>query len=109
MAQTLMPRGHTSTIYTMESLTPSSTVMVLVRLGQRRRPLTYKPDESEGHSTLRESIKRLYSDVILQGEQFFLQIKDEQWDRESVDLDMQASVPDRSVLRVVLEVCCKYL
>ena len=74
----------------MESLTPSSTVMVLVRLGQRRRPLTYKPDESEGHSTLRESIKRLYSDVILQGEQ----IKDEQWDGEFVDLNVQASVPD---------------
>ena len=80
--------------YKMESLTPTSTVMVLVRLGQRRRPLTYKPDESEGHSTLRESIKRLYSDVILQGEQFSLQIKDEQWDGEFVDLDVQASVPD---------------
>ena len=46
---------------------------------------------------LRESIKRLYSDIILQGEQFFLQIKDEQWDEEFVDLDVQASVPDRSI------------
>ena len=46
---------------------------------------------------LRESIKRLYSDVILQGEQIFLQVKDEQWDGEFVDLDVQASVPDRSI------------
>ncbi len=68
-----------------------AAIKVLVRFGDRCRPVQFTGDEL--HLKIRE---------VNQQEDFFLQIKDEEWGGEFVDISDEQQIPDKSVLNIFL-------
>ena len=86
----------------------SSLKMVLVCIGERKRPMSLPQEASLADLKLR--IVDAYRDVIPHSSSstddaiaasFVLQMKSENWHGEFIDVKSGDEVPDRSVLRVV--------
>ena len=71
----------------------SSMKKVLVRFGDRCKPVQFTGGD------LHKEIRKAF---VLNEEDFFLQIKDEEWGGEFVDLSDEQEIPDKSVLKMVL-------
>ena len=63
----------------------SSTITVLVHLGQYTRPVSVRFDTGRCFSAMMEAIRRSFQDVLAQQE-FFMQIKREEWGGAFVDV-----------------------
>ena len=78
---------------------------VLVHLGVHRRVV-----EFEKNDDLKPAIFRSFSDVPgVANSTMVIQLKDNEWGGEFVDLMEDQNVPDHSVLNVIFEVGQKYL
>jgi len=78
---------------------------VLVSMGDNNRVVAFgrtsdvRPVDSEA---LTLAIKAAFSDVLLPGQTFFLQIKSEEWGGVFVDILQQAEIPDKSMIKAVV-------
>ena len=79
--------------------------MVLVKFLNRCRPVSLSPGSRE--KDLLENIRTVYGDVLSKGQKFLLQIKDDAWGGEFVDVGEDMEIADRSVFKLLLkeEVC----
>ena len=77
----------------------------LVCLGDRKREVAFA--SKGGREALIRAVREVFNDVLSDDddsdEQLLLQIKNEEWNGEFVDL--VSEVPDRSVLKVVVVKC----
>lgn len=77
---------------------------VLCCVGERRRPVTYSLEDGKCESdSLLEAVKMVFQDVIPSSRRVFLQVKDENWAGEFVDIHGADSIPHHAVIRVVAE------
>ena len=86
-----------------EVASPQNSKTVLVCFGERKRPVTYTVDENEKESLL-AAAREVFTDVDGIVDESVVQVKNEQWGGEFVDLKEDEKIPDRAVLRVVTEV-----
>lgn len=81
---------------------------VLVCLGERKRSVSYTPPESnvEEKKVLLDAVREVYADVanLLRGD-LVLQVKNETWG-QFIDLEADKDIPNKTILRIVSEVCC---
>ena len=86
---------------------------MLVSVGENKRAVSYvipaasaDADTAERmateHTTLTQAIRVTFKDILLPGQEFFLQIKNEEWGGTFLDL-MNEKVADQSVIRAVLK------
>ena len=80
----------------------TSTITVLVHLGQYTRPVSVRFDTGRCFSAMMEAIRRSFQDVLAQQE-FFMQIKREEWGGAFVDVSEEEEIADRSIMKVVLK------
>lgn len=80
----------------------SDVKTVLVLLGDRSRPVTFKPtDDVVGdNQLLKQEIKDKFDDVLSPEDDVFLKLKDSTWDGMFVDLQDQ-TVENHDVLKAV--------
>ena len=76
-------------------------VTVLVRYASRCRPVSLPAGSDERE--LRVNIRNVFGDVLSVGQQFFLQIKDDNWGGEFIDVPEGMKVANRSVFRLLLQ------
>ena len=77
---------------------------VLVKFGDCNRPITFSSDGGSDQQILEQKIRKAYRDEIPENAPIILQIKDEEWCREFVDVDPSATdVATKSILRVILK------
>ncbi len=73
--------------------------VVLVSFGERRREITFSGEVE----SLYEQANDVFGDV-LQGKRLnVLQLKNEEWEGQFVDIKLDTVVPDKSVLRAFVE------
>ena len=87
-------------------LTEASTKKVLVCLGDRKREVSFlsKDDEPDGKNLLKETVK-VFSDVLVEEndkDSLVLQLKNEEWDGDFIDVVSMMSIPDKSVLKAII-------
>ena len=75
---------------------------VLVSCGVRNRVVTFNSNGAKDSVLLEESIKSVFSDVLCD-KNFFLQVKDVEWGGVFVDFLECDNIPDKSVLKVLVE------
>ena len=86
---------------------------VLVSMGDNNRVVAFSRTSAEPGDceALKLVIKATFSDVLLPGQTFFLQIKSEEWGGVFIDL-LEKEIPDKSVIKAVVrkpEVCiCRF-
>ncbi len=72
--------------------------------GERKRPVKFKVDPMKGDfNSALEVLRTTFEDVIAPTCQVFLQLKHEDWSGEFVDIGEMDTIPDRSVIRAVVE------
>ena len=77
---------------------------VLVKLGDSNRPVSFLSDGENDQDVLNEEIRKVYRDEIPVNSSFILQIKDEEWGGEFVDISSaQTNIVDKSILKVVVK------
>ena len=62
----------------------ANEVTVLVRFCMRCRPVTFLAEE--GYEKLNAAIRKVYSDILSDEQRFFLQIEDDAWGGEFIDV-----------------------
>jgi hypothetical protein len=86
---------------TSETAVSSDEITVLVCFGERKRPV--KPS-SPSLEALKPAVLSKFADVLPSGKYgLVLQIKDDTWHGEFVDIAEGQSIPDRSVVKLVIE------
>lgn len=79
--------------------------IVLVCIGEQKKPIFYKSDGTPGErQALHAAIRAAYGDSHPVAENPVIQMKDEHWNGLFVDLGEEDVIPNRSVLRIVAEV-----
>ncbi len=77
------------------------TKVMLVNMGDNKRIVPFlassRGDDAEALSV---AIQATFSDVLLPGQTFFLQLKSEEWGGAFIDL-LQGEIPDKSVIKAV--------
>ena len=77
---------------------------VLVKLGDSNRPVSFLSDGENDQDVLKEEIRKIYRDEIPETSSFILQIKDEEWGGEFVDISpSQTEIPSKSILKVIVK------
>ena len=79
----------------------ANEVTVLVRFGTRCRLVTFLAEE--GYEKLNAAVRKVYSDILSDEQRFFLQIKDEAWGGEFIDVPERLQIEDRSVFKLQLQ------
>ena len=76
---------------------------VLVIYGKRSRSVSFSEDDDPRVelTNFERKAKATFEDVLEQNSEFIVQLKDEKWNGEFVDLGPAAFIPDKSVVRVV--------
>ena len=59
---------------------------VLIKLGKNNRPVSFVSDGENDQDIVRKEIRKVYYDEIPENSSFILQMKDEEWDGEFVDI-----------------------
>ena len=79
---------------------------VLVCLGERKRGVSFScgKDSEEERAAIIEAVKEAYKDVSKFDGDLVLQIKSELWEGEFLDLATGEVIPNKAVLRAILEV-----
>ena len=87
----------------------TSSKRALVRCGVHSRALTFESPaegietDSSDEERLRAAIRVKFGDVLSETDEFFLQVKDEEWG-EFVDIMPKQMLPARSVVHTVMKV-----
>ena len=82
---------------------------VLVSMEGRNRVVDFCGQAGTDRSALTAAVKMAFSDVLC-GQEFFLQIKDEEWGGAFVELTEDMAVPDKSVVEAKrIEVCYSHV
>ena len=76
---------------------------VLVQIGERRRPVIVSSVDDLAQDRLIVEIRKVFSNVISEDDDFFLQYKDKEWGDEFVDIVSGQTVSNRSIIRAVLK------
>ena len=95
---------HSAAVIAVLSLLAMKTV--LVTLGDNTRVVSFNNLSSMIQSygaVLTEAVKATFKDVLLPGRSFFLQLKSEEWGGVFLDLLPNDDIPDKSVIRAVLQ------
>ena len=88
---------------------------VLVTLGRRNRIVRFSttPSSPSDKAALTAAVKAAFSDVLSEEQEFFLQMKSEDWGGAFVELLQDQIVPDKAVIEAIpvkkstaTEVCC---
>ena len=76
---------------------------VLVIYGKRTRSLWFNKDDNPEVelANFEREAKATFEDVLEQNADLVVQLKDEKWKGEFVDLSLSAFIPNESVVRVV--------
>ena len=79
-----------------------STKEVLVSYGKRTRSVLFNRDDDPvvELANFEEKVKAAFEDILEYNAKLFVQLKDEKWRGEFVDLTPSAFIPDQSVMRV---------
>ena len=81
-----------------------SEIKVLVKFGDSNRAVVFLSDGQNDQNTLKKEIRRVYSDEIPEKSTFILQIKDEEWFGEFVDISpSQTKIASKSVFKVIVK------
>ena len=75
---------------------------VLVGMGDNNRVVSFQTTDSDDITALSASIEDVFSDVLLPGQTFFLQVKSEEWSGVFLDLLEKAEIRDKSVIKAVV-------
>ena len=57
-----------------------------MKLGDSNRPISFMSDGENDQDTLRKEIRKVYHNEIPENSSFILQMKDEEWSGEFVDI-----------------------
>ena len=77
---------------------------VLCLLGERRRPVKYSVQDGKSDlESLNEAVKETFQDIITSSTKLFLQLKNESWEGEFVDINEVERIPNRAVIRAVVD------
>ncbi len=75
---------------------------VLVQCGSRSRPVNFESSaEDEDAEFLKQEAMKVFGDVLENGSDYFLQLKDEEWGMEFVDVVPGRPIPNKAVLKLV--------
>ena len=75
---------------------------MLVKLGDSSRPAPFVFDGENNQDIIRKEIRKVYHDEIPENSSFILQMKDEEWGGEFVDISpSQTNIANRSILKVI--------
>ena len=83
--------------------------LVLVSIGVNVRTVSFSTPASSQPATITEiqalndAIRISFEDVLQPGQEFFLQLKSEDWGGEFIDLQGTQEIADRSVVRAVIK------
>ena len=78
--------------------------MVLVSVGDNKRIVSFStPAVSADTEALTEAIRVSFKDILQPGQDFFLQLKSEEWGGVFLDLLQSQEIFDRSVVNVVMK------
>ena len=82
-----------------------SSKTVLVCIGERKRPVNFSAASDDETSALLSAIRDEFRDIITEDTEIVLQLKDEEWAGEFVDIirSDNAIIPNKSVVRVVMQ------
>ena len=74
---------------------------VLVKLGDSNWPVSFLSDGENDQDVLKKEVRKVYCDEIPESSSFILQIKDEEWGGEFVDISpSQTKIAGKSILKV---------
>ena len=77
---------------------------MLVKLGDSSRPAPFVFDGENNQDIIRKEIRKVYHDEIAENSSFILQMKDEEWGGEFVDVSpSQTNIESRSILKVIVK------
>ena len=74
----------------------------LVCLGDRKRSITFLTGVDEKESML-EAIREVFKDVVTLNNNFLIQLKNEKWGGEFLDL-AEETIQDQSILHLIVDV-----
>ena len=83
--------------------------LVLVSIGVNVRTVSFSTPASSQPATITEiqalsdAIRISFKDILQPGQEFFLQLKSEDWGGEFIDLQGTQEIADRSVVRAVIK------
>ncbi len=98
--------GTSLGLYTRGRSSMANEKRVLVRFGERSRPVTFTSGSDSGSDAdlLLKEVQKTFSDQMgrrVEENEFFLQVKDEDWAGEFVDVAATQAIPDKSVVKVL--------
>ena len=80
--------------------------MVLVTMGENTRPVSFTPslsaDVTDDTRALVQAIQVKFKDVLQPGQEFFMQLRSDEWGGAFLDVFGNQEVADRSVVKVVM-------
>ena len=80
--------------------TPSKSI--LVSLGENRRVVKFLSSSCEKEAAM-SAVRTTFSDIIHPEQDFFLQIKDDEWGGAFVDLLDDREIVDKSIVKAILK------
>ena len=87
-----------------DNATSDRVKKVLVKFGDCNRPNTFLSDGGSDQQILEKEIRKVYQDEIPENAPIILQIKDEEWFGQFVDVGPSVTdVATKSILRVILK------
>jgi len=76
---------------------------VLVSMGLNTRHISFSTAESVNTESLMQAIRTTFKDNLQLGQEFFLQLKSEEWGGEFIDLQGTQEIADHSVVRAIVK------
>ena len=77
---------------------------MLVTVGMNTRHVSFStPELTADMEALVQAIQDTFADNLQPGQQFFLQIKNEEWGGTFIDVQDRQEIADRSIVRVVMK------
>lgn len=80
-----------------------SSKEILCVLGDRRRPVQFTTKDGNDVVSAVKAVREIFRDAIPDSSRLFLQIKKIFWGGEFTDIRELDDIPDKSVVRVVIE------
>lgn len=79
---------------------------VLVSVGGRSRVVSFCTGVASEKSTLTAAVKATFRDLLSAKQDFFLQVKDDDWGGAFVELQEDQTIPDKAVIEAVIVQKC---
>lgn len=75
--------------------------VVLVRIGENTRPVHFSTVITDTKALI-QAVRVAFEDILQPGQEFFLQLKSQEWWNAFLDLHGYQEIPDRSIVKVVM-------